>query len=429
MIDRLHSTTSLRLSISFITSVFLRERAASSPLISLSTHITAQSTNYIRTNISKVITMTSSRIPSAIAAVALVILSSSIIPSSAFAPPGAKSAQSRYQTTTPCTSSSSTALNALGVFVRKAKEADVRQYCQDGPPESVLTLLQKIKDASGKEDEEGDNNKEPGELQSLLTKRKGTITIIAEYKRKIEGSGFLKEILDPELLSPVFREFGAAAGAVLADERTGGCSYEDVVAMVEEQEEARGDVPGPLPVISSDLIVDEIQIAQAADAGAKAVTVTYGVVGEEKVKQFIKDAAALDLEVIVNVGSAEEAQGAVNAGASIISVTGVDGADGKFAVVESLSIPEGRSVCTVANILARENKALEEVEEAWMCRDLGFNCVWVSDALYKAGNDPVEHPGAIIRSMKAKSSVKYASPKARSGKGEGAREYLGDILM
>ena len=25
--------------------------------------------------------------------------------------------------------------------------------------------------------------------------------------------------------------------------------------------------------------------------------------------------------------------------------------------------------------------------------------------------------------------VKYASPKARSGKGEGAREYLGDILM
>ncbi|KAL7452538.1 hypothetical protein ACHAWC_004266 [Mediolabrus comicus] len=372
--------------------------------------------------------MTSSRIPSAIAAAALVILSSSIIPSFAFAPPGAKSAQSRYQTTTPCTTSS-TALNALGVFVRKAKEADVRQYCQDGPPESVLTLLQKIKDASGKEDEEGDNNKEPGELQSLLTKRKGTITIIAEYKRKIEGSGFLKEILDPELLSSVFREFGAAAVAVLADERTGGCSYDDVAAMVEEQEEARGDVPGPLPVISSDLIVDEIQIAQAADAGAKAVTVTYGVVGEEKVKQFIKDAAALDLEVIVNVGSAEEAQGAVNAGASIISVTGVDGADGKFAVVESLSIPEGRSVCTVANILARENKALEEVEEAWMCRDLGFNCVWVSDALYKAGNDPVEHPGAIIRSMKAKSSVKYASPKARSGKGEGAREYLGDILM
>lgn len=320
-------------------------------------------------------------------------------------------------------STSSTSLHALGVFVRKAKEADVRKYCEDGPPESVLALLKQIKDASG------ETNTEEGELQKELTKRKGTITVIAEYKRKLEGSGFLSEILPPEVLSPVFREFGAAAVAVLADERTGGCGYDDVAKVIEEQEEARGEVPGPLPVISSDLIVDEIQIAQAADAGTKAVTVTYGVVGPEKVAQFVKDAAAVGLEVIVNVGSAEEAQGAVDAGASIISVCGVEGAEGKYSVIESLNIPEGRKVCTIANILAKDNKALEEVEEAWICRDKGFNCVWVSDALYKSGNDPVEHPGAIINSMKAKSSVKYASPKARSGKGEGAREYLGDILM
>lgn len=318
---------------------------------------------------------------------------------------------------------SSSALNALGVFVRKAKEADVRKYCEEGPPDSVLALLKRIKDF----DDSGDDD--ATELQSLLTKRKGTITVIAEYKRKLEGSGFLSEIMPPETLSPVFREFGASAVAVLADERVGGCSYDDVVAVVEEQEEARGEVPGPLPVISSELIVDEIQIARAADAGVKAVTVTYGVVGPEKVTQFLRDAKALKLEVVVNVGTKEEAQGAVDAGASIIGVTGVDGADNKFAVIESLDIPEGRKVCTIANILAKDNKALEEVEEAWICRDKGFNCVWVSDALYKSGNDPVEHPGAIINSMKAKSSVKYASPKARSGKGEGAREYLGDILM
>mmetsp|Transcript_24047 Transcript_24047/g.43149 ORF Transcript_24047/g.43149 Transcript_24047/m.43149 type:complete len:364 (+) Transcript_24047:97-1188(+) len=326
----------------------------------------------------------------------------------------------------PTAQASSTSLNAIGVFVRKAKEADVRKYCEEGPSESVLALYKQIKDASN---DDATTSNEVGELQSLLTKRKGTITVIAEYKRKLDGSGFLAEIPAPELLSPVFREFGAAAVAVLADDRTGGCSYDDVVVMVEEQQEAMGEVPGPLPVISSEMIVDEIQIAQAADAGVKAVTVTYGVVGAEKVTQFIKDAKALGLEVIVNVGSAEEAQGAVDAGASIISVCGVDGADNKYEVIESLSVPEGRSVCTIANILAKDNKALEEVEEAWVCRDKGFNCVWVSDALYKSGNDPVEHPGAIINSMKAKSSVKYASPKARSGKGEGAREYLGDIMM
>ena len=326
-------------------------------------------------------------------------------------------------------STTSTSLNALGVFVRKAKEADVRKYCEEGPPESVLALLKKINDAAGDSDA-ATTSTEVGELHQSLTKRKGTITIIAEYKRKLEGTGYMSEILSPELLSPVFREFGASAVAVLADDRTGGCTYDDIKAVIEEQEEARGEVPGPLPVISSDLIVDEIQIAQAAEAGAKAVTVTYGVVGNpEKVTQFINNAHVLGLEVIVNVGNEEEAQGAVDAGASMISVCGVDGADEKYAVIENLAIPEGRTICTIANILAKDNKALEEVEEAWVCRDKGFNCVWVSDALYKSGNDPVEHPGAIINSMKAKSSVKYASPKARSGKGEGAREYLGDILM
>ncbi|KAL7468069.1 hypothetical protein ACHAXS_008300 [Conticribra weissflogii] len=341
---------------------------------------------------------------------------------------------SRPRTTTaPTTSSSSTtSLQAIGVFLRKAKEADVRKYCEDGPSESVLAHLQQIKDGrDGTLAEDiAKTIADDQRLQNLLTKRRGTISIIAEYKRKLEGSGFLSDPPSPAILSPVFREFGASAVAVMACPRLGGCDYDDVAAVVAEQEEARGEVPGPLPVISSDLIVDEIQIARAKSAGAEGVVVTYGVVGREKVGRFVRDAEILGMEAIVNVASKEEAQGAVEEGASILCVAGVEGgAEGKFAVIEGLEVPEGRRICTIANILAKDNKALEEVEEAWMCRDKGFNCVWVSDALYKSGNDPVEHPGAIINSMRAKSSVKYASPKARSGKGEGAREYLGDILM
>jgi indole-3-glycerol phosphate synthase len=334
----------------------------------------------------------------------------------------------------PAAASTSTSLEAIGVFVRKAKEADVRQYCQDGPSDSVLAVLQQIKDGRGT----AEASSATGPLQTALTKRKGTISIIPEYKRNQEGSGYLSSIPPPRILSPVFREFGATAVAVLTDERTGGCTYDDLVDVVEEQQEAMGEVPGPLPVICSDLIVDEIQIARAKDAGAAAIVVTYNVVGGEKVAQFIKDAKIVGMETIVQISNAEEAQGAVEAGASILSVVGVAGADAKYSVIENVVSSSSsndddddtaRPICTIANILAKDNKALEEVEEAWMCRDKGFNCVWVSDALYKSGNDPVEHPGAIISSMRAKSSVKYASPKARSGKGEGAREYLGDILM
>lgn len=208
----------------------------------------------------------------------------------------------------------------------------------------------------------------------------------------------------------------------------GACDYDALEAIVKEQEGARGEMPEPCPVISSDIIVDEVQIARSAAAGAKAVLLSYGVVGE-KTEFFIKCAHAVGLESIVAVSNQEEAQKAINAGARMISVTGVDDVDEKVSVVTDLDIPEGAQVLKIANILANDNKALEEVEEAWVCRDKGFNSVWVSDCLYKSGNDPAEHAGAIIRGMGAKSSVKYASAKALGGKGEGAREYLGDILM
>jgi indole-3-glycerol phosphate synthase len=103
--------------------------------------------------------------------------------------------------------------------------------------------------------------------------------------------------------------------------------------------------------------------------------------------------------------------------------------DDKVAVIDGLTIPDGQQVCTIANILTRNDKALQEIEEAWAVRDKGFNCVWVGEALYKSSSDLEEDPSAIIMSMKSKSSLKWASPKARSGRGEGAREYLGDILM
>jgi indole-3-glycerol phosphate synthase len=269
----------------------------------------------------------------------------------------------------------------------------------------------------------------PGPLQQGLTRRKGTISIIAEYKRTfIVETGFANEVFEPHLMSPVFREFGARGIAVLADKRMGGCDYDDMAKIVEEQQGAMGDVPGPVPVISSDLIVDEVQIARSAAVGAQGVLLSYGVVGD-KLELFLKCARAVGMEAIVAVSTKEEAQRAIDVGARMISVTGVDEVDEKLAVITDLVIPEGAQVCTIANILANDNKALEEVEEAWVCRDKGFHCVWVSDCLYKSGNDPAEHAGAIIRSMGAKSSVKWASAKAMGGKGEGAREYLGDILM
>eukprot|EP00957_Ditylum_brightwellii_P111495 8504295-Ditylum_brightwellii.AAC.1 len=107
-------------------------------------------------------------------------------------------------------------------------------------------------------------------------------------------------------MSPTFCKFGAATVAVMADERMGGCTYNGVKEFVVKQDKAKGEMPGPLHVISSDLIVDELQIAQVAAAGAAAVTLTLGVVPVEKLPFFFKAAKALNLEAIVNVGKSTQ---------------------------------------------------------------------------------------------------------------------------
>jgi len=327
---------------------------------------------------------------------------------------------------------STTSLNAIGVLARKAKEVFIQQWKDSGDvPSDVQEKLNEI--VSKRENGYEANESESSELQKALTKRRGTITVIAEYKRKLDKGGFIDETLDPEILSPKFREFGATAVAVMADERMGGCTYKDLSIVKEEQESARGDVPGPLYVISSDLIVDDIQLAQASVSGADAVLLNLDAIDIDKCKELYTGAKSIGLDVILGVSSADKANDAVQSVLGgddkpgiLCILGGGDDIDEKAAIIQNL---DPKLICTIGIIYARDSKQLEEVEEAWMLRDKGFNAVWASDCLYKYGQDEGEHPGAIIRSMKSKSSLKYASPKAMSGRGEGAREYLGDIMM
>merc|ERR1719491_1536872 len=167
----------------------------------------------------------------------------------------------------------------------------------------------------------------------------------------------------------------------------GGCSYDDLERVKKEEEGARGELPGPLFTISSDFIVDEIQIAQSAAVGVDAVVLTIGALGEETFLNLLKAAQSIGLDVIVNVSTRDEANKAIQAGGRILCVSGILNPEEKANVVTDLEIPEGAKVCTVAAILARDNEELEEVEEAWILRDLGFNAVWVCECLYKRGHD------------------------------------------
>jgi len=433
-----------------------------------------------------------------------VVVEAFVLPSSS--PKTAGRSSTRTTTTIAERQPSTTALSAVSALVRKAKEAELRQQIQDeGIPEAVMAHYKRIQQhaAQKKTDDPVTEEEAPllamGPLQTNLTRRKGTITVIAEYKRKIAdgANGYLRvdgtgsssssssstssspatatadgnvvEVVPvatnaPELLSAEFREFGAGGIAILADARMGGCTYHDLQLFVDEQRRAINDVPGPVPIINSDIIIDELQVAQSAAIGVAAITLDYALLatttssgtsadgGEvtleaednnESVLGTLAQAAhAVHLEIIIAVRSKEEVQHAIAimdryVGREVpfmLSVVNTDGVDAKVAVMDALlhdttSATSPHRITLIANILHQSDQGLAEVEETWALRDQGFHVAWISDALYKAGNDASEHPGAIIKSMAAKSSVRWASPVAKSGRGEGAREYLGDIMM
>jgi indole-3-glycerol phosphate synthase len=397
------------------------------------------------------------------------------------------------------TASFSTALYAIGALVKRAKLAEIEQtYLQQESTldDSIRTMYARIQEQATAASIMDDLSLQssPGPLQQALTRRAGTLTVIAEYKRKLStvvstgsttttgstGSTATStttsttattsssnrdfkqkhgaDWLVPELLSPVFREYGASGIAVLADARMGGCTYKDLEAFCTEQSRARNGVPGSVLVINSDVVLDAWQIAHSAVLGAAAVVLPYellwpaplsltehtepppptSLVDDSRttspLSHLLRAAAAANLEAIVSVSTPAQAQAAVDMGARMLLVN-VDGIDAKVACIANLVEPPHQPVCKIAYIYAKNDKSLTEIEEAWAVRDQGFQCAWVCEALYKnaaagSGNAATsEHPGAIIKAMRNKSSLKFASPKAQSGRGEGAREYLGDILM
>merc|ERR1711871_1761421 len=93
---------------------------------------------------------------------------------------------------------------------------------------------------------------------------------------------------DPVYLSTQYRDGGAAAVCVRVD-------YEDALkgnalkSTLEEQEQARGEFPGPIPVIVRAPYVDEIQIAAAKADGAAAVVLPLALNGAARTKELMAE--------------------------------------------------------------------------------------------------------------------------------------------
>lgn len=199
----------------------------------------------------------------------------------------------------------------------------------------------------------------------------GMLNLIAEVKKASPSKGIIREDFNAVEIAKTYKRSGAKAISVLTEDKyfLGKTGYLKDIS----------DEVG-LPVLTKDFIIEEGQIYEAAYNGASAVLLIVTLLSEQKLAQFIKIAATLDMDCLVEIHDEDELKIALTAGAEII---GINNRNLKtFAVDMSNSvrlvpkIPEGKVIVAESGIKAHE--------DIIKLKNLGVHAVLIGETFMRA---------------------------------------------
>lgn len=206
------------------------------------------------------------------------------------------------------------------------------------------------------------------------------LSVIAEIKRQSPSKGLISPITDPIQLTQNYIAGGASALSILTDQTFFGGSMNDLLQVKNALENQS------IPILRKDFIIDKIQIAEAALAGASAVLCVIAAVGYHA-KALIEFSHSLGLDVLVEIHNNEELNIALDCGSNIIGVNNrnlttfeID-TNTAFSLVKNIP----NSIIKVAESGIHHPRLAREYHQA------GFHAVLIGEALVKA-----DHPEKFI---------------------------------
>ena len=206
--------------------------------------------------------------------------------------------------------------------------------------------------------------------------------VIAECKRRSPSRGILRAEYDPAAHAAAYEAGGAAAISVLT-EPTFFDGAPDHLRAVRQAV--------ALPLLRKDFIVCEYQLVEAAALGADAVLLIVSALTDAELRRLIAAAEEIGLACLVEVHEREEAQRAVDAGATLVGVNSrnlrtlaVD-----LSVLESVVPLLPASVAAVAESGIRTNADVERLSA------LGYRAFLVGERLITQPD-----PGAALRELR-----------------------------
>lgn len=212
--------------------------------------------------------------------------------------------------------------------------------------------------------------------------RPGT-SLVAEHKRRSPSAGTIREGASCTELVQAYEKGGAAALSILTEEAHFGGSLDDL-------REARAACD--LPILRKDFTIDPYQVYEAKLAGADAVLLVVGSLGDRELASLHGLADQLDLDAIVEIHDEEELERALEIDGDVIGINNRD--------LESFSVdlqrtfdlladvPAGKVVVSESGIHHREQ--IEELEQ------VGVDAVLIGEALMRAPD-----PEAAVRELSA----------------------------
>ena len=206
--------------------------------------------------------------------------------------------------------------------------------------------------------------------------------VIAECKRRSPSRGILRLDYDPASHAVSYAGAGAAAISVLTESAFFDGSLQHLRAV-------RRAVA--LPLLRKDFIVSEYQLAEAAAAGADAVLLIVGALGQDDLRSLISRARHFGLAALVEVHEAVEIPRAIDAGARIV---GVNSRDLRTLAVDAGAFDAAARVLP-PDVVAVAESGIRERADIDRLTALGYHAFLVGERLIAQPD-----PGAALRDLR-----------------------------
>lgn len=221
----------------------------------------------------------------------------------------------------------------------------------------------------------------PARSLAAALRQPGTVTCIAEHKRRSPSAGWIRQGSDAAEVARAYAGAAAAALSVLTDEPFFGGNLDDLRA-------ARA--AASIPILRKDFMVDRYQVLEARAAGADAILIIVSALADPEITALLGAAREAGVDVLVEVHDRAELDRALALGATIVGVNNRDlrtfTIDRELAIRLRALVPPDRVVVAESGI--RDAADVERLRAA------GVDAMLVGETLMRAPD-----PGAALAAL------------------------------